>query len=142
MAIYRPRRSRWPLLVGLTTVSFVVGALAGAFVVGSQPVNLTSAAASVRDGLAGSAGLLEVAQIEYAEALSPGGGETEYQGALANLDRSRARYDAVSAALAELNPERAQRIATGFGALRSMMEQRTEASLVADAVANLREELL
>jgi hypothetical protein len=142
VAIYRPRRSRWPLLLGGAVACLVIGALIGAVVVGSRPPDLTGAATTIRETLGDSAGLLEVVQIEYNEAVAPGGGAVELQGAVDNLDRSRARYDTVAQAVAALDRARASRIDAGFTDVRSLLDTRADPSAVGGAIEQLRAELL
>ena len=142
MAIYRPRRSRWPLLLAVGVICFVLGGAVGAFVVGSRPPDLEETATTMRDGLTAAAGLLEVVEIEYAEAVSGAGGETEYQAALDNLGRSRDRYESVSNGLGALDPERAGRIVTAFTNVEGLINERADAAAVTAAVSSLRAELL
>ncbi|HUR16279.1 MAG TPA: hypothetical protein VMZ33_03245 [Candidatus Limnocylindrales bacterium] len=142
MAIYRPRRSRWPLLLAVGVICFLLGGAVGAVVVGSRSADLEETATIISDEMGASAGLLEVVEIEYTEAVAPGGGEIEYEAALDNLSRSRERYDSVANGLAVLDPDRARRIETGFARLQTMIAERAEAAAVGDGVASLREELL
>ena len=142
MAIYKPRRSHWPMTLALIVGALVIGFTAGALVVGGRPPDLTVAAESIADGLTGSAGLLEVTQIEYAEAQSSGGSDTEYQGAIDNLARARQRYDTVSGVLAAVDPARAALISRGFDELRALVEQRAGAEQVETTIVALRDELL
>ena len=48
MAIYRPRRSPWPLAAGLAVVALLVGFLAGYVIFGTRPPDLDAAAAAVQ----------------------------------------------------------------------------------------------
>jgi hypothetical protein len=122
-------------------VAFVIGLAVGIFVVGSRPPDLPAAASIIADGLRGSAQLLEVTQIEYEEAIKPGASEAEFDGSLENLDRARGRYEAISAALNEIDAPRVARINQGFDGLRGLMEERTEIAEVAAAITALRSEL-
>lgn len=142
MAIYKPRRSRWPLIAGLTILALILGFAAGAFLVGSRPPDLPAAAASIAEGLQGSAQLLEVTQIEYEEAFKPDASEAEFQGSLENLARARARYEAVASALSAVDTPRVARINEGFDSLRDLMEQRTAIDEVGAAIDELTGELV
>jgi hypothetical protein len=142
MAIYKPRRSRWPLIAGLTVLAFMVGFAVGAVVVGNRPPDLPAAATSIADGLQGSAQLLEVTQIEYEEAIKPGASEAEFQGALENLARARARYEAVAPALAAIDDARVTAVNQGFDELRNLMERRTPIDEVTPAIDDLEQRLL
>jgi hypothetical protein len=141
MAIYKPRASRWPLLLAVGAVALVIGFAAGALFAGSKPVDLAGAARTIGDDLQGSAGLLEVVEIEYREALSASGTQAEFQAALDNLDRSRERYDGVRSALVEIDPGRVSRIDGGFDSVRAALEARVEVDQVAADIEVLRGEL-
>ena len=137
MAIYKPRRSRWPLIAGLVVLAFVVGFAVGALVAGNRPADLPGAAASIADGLQGSAQLLEVTQIEYEEAITPGASDAEFQGSLENLARARQRYEAFAPALRAIDPARAARIGRGFDDVRALMQQKTAIDEVTAAIDEL-----
>lgn len=141
MAIYKPRRSRWPLIAGVTGIAFILGLAVGALVVGNRAPDLPAAAALIGDGLQGSSQLLEVTQIEYEEAIKPGASEPEFQGSLENLARARARFDAVAPALREIDAQRVAGINQGFEELRTLMEARTPIEQVTSAIEALQEQL-
>jgi hypothetical protein len=141
MAIYKPRRSRWPLIAGLVVLAFIIGFAAGALVVGNRPPDLPAAAASIAEGLQGSSQLLEVTQIEYEEAIKPGASEAEFQGSLENLARARQRYEVVAPALGVIDAARAVRIGEGFDDVRALMEQRSAINEVTAAIDSLEAEL-
>ena len=94
MAIYRPRRSPWPLAVALAIAGLLVGFLAGYVVFGTRPPDLDAAATAVEVELARARGLLEVAAIEYREGAPDGAiaSEPEYaaaEAAVANASAAR-----------------------------------------------------
>lgn len=141
MAIYRPRRARWPLVVGLAVVSFVTGLAAGAALIGSRPLDVSAAAAMIRTGLADSAGLLEVVDIEYRE-VAGGAGETALTGPLDALARSRQRYGEGAGALAAIDSARATRIEHAYTNTEALIERRAALSEVEAALTQLRQDLL
>ena len=139
--MYRPRRARWPLVAGLTIVSFVVGLAAGAVLVGSRPPDLGAAASPIRTGLAASAGRVDGVEIEYRE-VAGGAGETALTGSLDALARSRQRYAEVAGALGALDPARVTRIEQHYTDAQALIERRAGAPEVEAVVAELRQALL
>ena len=138
MAIYRPRRSRWPLLVAVALAGIVLGFGAGAVVVGTRPADLPGAARAIAAELSASAELLEVGEIEYQEAAAAAFSGTEHQAALENVSRSRAHYDTVGPALSVLDAERAARIEAGFASLQQLIESHADPAEVHVSVQELR----
>lgn len=141
MAIYRPRRARWPLVVGLTLVSLVTGLALGAALVGSRPPDLGAAASTIRSGLSDSAGLLEVVEIEYRE-VAGGSGETALTGTRDALTRSRQRYAEVAGALGAIDRARVTRIEQGYADAEALVNRRAGVSEVEAALTQLRRDLL
>jgi hypothetical protein len=122
MAIYRPPKPRWPLAVAAFAAGALIG-LALGFALGGDEFDATEAAAEIRTTLAAAGGILEVAGIEYAEAVQDGEvqAEAEYRGALDALENSRERYTEVEPALETLAPEKAAEISDAYGAIETMM---------------------
>lgn len=111
MAIYRPPKARWPLATAVGVAAALCGLLIG-LAVGSKDPDPSVAAQEVRAALSSAAGSLEVAVIEYEEAVGPEGveSEAEYDGARDALASSRARYEEVRPALDALVPSAAARL--------------------------------
>lgn len=125
MAIYRPRPSRLPFVIGALVVGLLGGLATGAALVGGRPASVEDAATRVRGSLDGAASLLEIASLEYAEAVQAGTvvNPVEYQGSLDALTQSRARYEEAQGALVTLDPPRAAAIAAAYARLETLMRQ-------------------
>ena len=120
----------------------VLGLLLGialGFVLGQEDPDATEGVRLVQQELAAAAAGLEVAGIEYTEAVDDGEvlSDAEYQGSLDALDSSRSRYEEVSEALETLAPERAAAIAAGYNDVQAAMEGTSPA----EDVASLLDEL-
>ena len=124
MAIYKPPKARWPLAVVVGVVGLLLG-LAIGFALGREDPDAAEGVRLVQQELTGAAAGLEVAGIEYEEAVEDGAvvNETEYDGALDALASSRERFEGVGDALATLSPERAESIATAFDDAEVAMEE-------------------
>ena len=140
MAIYRPRRARWPFVVAGFVVGVAVGLGIAAAALGDRPRDLDEASARIEAALTRAAGLLEVVEIEYREAVVDGQvvRETELEGARDALRRSRAEYDAVRGPLGRVAPERSAAIDAGYERLGSLVEARAPATEVAAEAEALR----
>ena len=125
MAIYRPRRSPWPLAAGLAVVALLVGFLAGYVIFGTRPPDLDAAAAAVQAELTDAGGLLEVAAIEYREGAPDGAivSEPEYAAAEAAVARASAAVESVAAPLRALAPERAAALEEGFATVTRLIDE-------------------
>jgi hypothetical protein len=143
MAIYRPRRSPWPLAVALAAVGLLVGFGIGYAVFGTRPPDLGAATALVTERLDDARGLLEVAAIEYREGAPDGSiaSQTEYDAAGQAVDRARSAYDEVAAVLRELAPERAAAIEDGFDEVEAVIAEVAQPDAVDAAIEALMEEL-
>lgn len=137
MAIYRPARARWPLAVAVGVVALIVGVLVGLALTGDDDA---TGAEEIQSALFGAAGSVEVAAIEYEEAVVGGGDVTstsEYKGARDALQSGRARYAEVRAPLQTLAPERVEELDAAFDAAEELMESEAEASEVVAALEDL-----
>ena len=143
MAIYRPRRARWPAFLAGLVAGVVIGIVSALALVGDRPTDLADAARRMQRELDGAAGLLEVARIEYRESVVDGRvlSEPEYRASQAAVTRSRARYDTVVGALAVLDPARASDAGRRYDALADLMEEPADADRIDDASAALQEVL-
>lgn len=141
MAIYSAKKSRWPLLLGVAVAGLVVGLIAGAVLFGNKPLDVVGAAQAIAAETSASAGLLEVVEIEYAEAASGDFSGTELQAALDNLARSRERFEAVREPLLKLDPPRVARIDAGFDALESLLNAHSDVATVHSAIVDLSADL-
>ena len=143
MAIYRPRRSPWPLALALAIVALLIGFGIGYAVFGTRPPDLAAATAVVNERLGDARGLLEVAAIEYREGAPDGSiaSQTEYEAAGQAVERAMTAYDEVAPALRELAPERATTIEDGFNEVQALMADVSLPDEVETAIEALAEEL-
>jgi hypothetical protein len=125
MAIYKPPKARWPLAVFAGALSLLLGIGIG-FALGQEEPDPAEGVRLVQQELAAAAAGLEVAGIEYTEAVQDGEvvSDPEYQGSLDAIGNSRTRFESVEAALATLAPELAEQIADGYEEAESAMEER------------------
>ena len=139
MAIYRPPKARWPLVTVAAVAGVACGLIAG-LAIGSKDPDPLRAAQEVRAALVSAAGSVEVAAIEYEEAVGPGGieSETEYEGARAALESSRARYGEVRSALDALAPETVELLDDLYDRCGGLVEERAPAPEVEECSADLR----
>ena len=123
MAIYKPPKARWPLALFAALVGLLIGIGVG-FVLGREDPDPAEGTRLVRQELTAAAAGLEVAGIEYEEAVDDGEvvNDTEYQGSLAALESSRDRFESVRDALATLAPEHADEIEAAYDAAATAME--------------------
>lgn len=139
MAIYKPPKARWPVAVFAGVLGLLLGIALG-LVLGQEEPDAAVGVRLVQQELAAAAAGLEVAGIEYAEAVDDGEvlSDAEYQGSLDALESSRSRYEEVSEALEALAPERAAEIAAGYNEAQAAMEGSTPAEDVASLLDDLR----
>jgi hypothetical protein len=144
MAIYRPRRSSWPAAMLFVAVGALIGFGIGFALFGSRPVDLADAAERMAAPLTEARGLVEVAGIEYREAVRDGAvvAETEFQGATGALARAEAAYQSVSGPLARVAPARAEAIDAGFAGLHDLFDSLAPPEEVDSAVDALVGELV
>lgn len=123
MAIYRPQRPRYKLVLGAALVGLVVGLVTG-LLLGRDEPDPVEAVREIRVTLTQASSSLEIVEIEYAEALDDGSGEgdPEYEGALDALARSRAHWRRARPAIDLLAPEDAATIDSRYDELRQAME--------------------
>lgn len=100
-------------------------------------------AREVRSALASSAGTLEVAGIEYSEAVEEGEivNDPEYRGALDALASSRDRFEEVRPAVVAFTPERADEIVEAFEKVEGLMTDRADEQLVEESLGSLADAL-
>lgn len=102
---------------------------------GSDPAE---AVATVRSEMADSAGLLEVAGIEYSEAVDGATViEAELSGAKDAVARSRELYDEVSEAVGLMDPEAADQIEAAYDETLALMDATADAAEVTAALEAL-----
>lgn len=125
MAIYKPPKARWPLAVFAGVLGLLLGLGLG-LLLGSEDPDPDEGVRLVQQELAAAAAGLEVAGIEYTEAVDDGEvlSDAEYQGSLDAIANSRTRFESVRDALATLAPELAEQISTGFDDAEAAMEER------------------
>src|SRR5918992_4350436 len=124
MAIYRPPKARWPLAIATAVAGLVCGLLIG-LAIGSKDPDPLEAAEEIRATLLSASGSLEVAAIEYEEAVGAEGveSEAEYEGARDALASSRAGYGEVRPALEALAPAIAESLDELYDRCATLIEQ-------------------
>ena len=139
MAIYRPPKPRWPLAIAVGIAGLVTGLGAG-MALGSSDPDPAAAASILKTNLVSAAGSLEVAAIEYTEAVSGGRvvSEAEYSGALDALRSSRSKYSAVRSALSSLFPRQVESIDSLYDEAEDLMSARADATEVATLLEDLQ----
>jgi hypothetical protein len=107
------------------------GLVIGLAVGGSDPT-MQEAGREIEAALVSAGGSLEVAGIEYEEAVSDGEvtSEAEYDGALSALDSSRARYEEVRPVLVDLFPSQVESVDDLYGEIEQLMRSRSDPSQV------------
>lgn len=139
MAIYRPTRPRWPLGVAAFVAGLALGAAAG-YAAGDKEPDPLEAARRARTSLVAAAGGLEVAAIEYEEAVQGGRvvSEPEFRGARSALMSSRMRFEEVRPALEIIAPERAAALSSSYDTISSAMRRRAQVSAIGAEIDKLR----
>ena len=135
MAIYRPPKPRWPLAVAALVAGLLIG-LALGLALGGEEFDATEAATEISGTMASAAGSLEVAAIEYAEAVENGEVQTEaeYRGSIDAVRSSKDQYAEVEPAVESIAPETASEISAAYTEVEELMsnvgdEQEVEALL-------------
>lgn len=139
MAIYRPARARWPLAVAVGVVALIVGVIAGVALSGDDGAG---DAEEIQAALFSAAGSVEVAGIEYEEAVAAGGDITsrsEYAGARDALESGRARYLEVRDSLDSLAPERVDALDEAFDEADGLMADAADSDEVGAALDRLED---
>ena len=100
MAIYRPPKARWPLAVGAGVAGLLIGLLMG-LLAGREEFDPAESGAVIKTRMISAAGSLDVAAVEYAESVAKGEvtSPAEFDGALAAVSSSRAKFSEVRPAL-------------------------------------------
>ena len=139
MAIYRPRRKRWPIAAAVGLITLAVGFGLGWGLKGTEPPDPLDALASLRATLAAAAGTLEVVDIEYRESVQDGAvvSQPEYEGARDALTRSRQRYAEARPALRELDPNLVTDADALYQDIERLIDQRAPEEEVTEATARL-----
>ena len=139
MAIYRPARARWPLAVAVGIVALIVGVLVGLALTGDDG---STGAEDIQAALFAAAGSVEVAGIEYEEAVAAGGDITsrsEYAGARDALESGRSRYQEVRDSLESLAPERVDGLDEAFDEAEGLMADAADSDEVGAALDRLED---
>lgn len=141
MAIYRPPKARWPLALAAVIGGFLFGLVTG-LLLSSDPAP-ADVASDVRAKLVEAATVLDVVPVEYEEGVEGDEivAEREYEAAGDALDRSRARYEEVEAAVEALAPERAGDLAAAYDEVARMIDEVEDPAAVEAALERLQEEL-
>ena len=138
MAIYRPPRPRYRIVLVAAAVGLVVGLVCG-LILGSGDPDPEEAVREVRVILTEASSLLEVVEVEYAEALEDGSGEgePEYEGSVDALTRSRARWTEARPALRLIAPGSAEEIDALYAELERAVEDEALPEEVNGVIADL-----
>ena len=140
MAIYKPPKARWPLAIFTGVLGLLLGMGLG-FVLGQEEPDAAEGVRLVEQELAAAAAGLEVAGIEYTEAVDDGEvvSDAEYQGSLDALGSSRTRFESVREPLAALAPDLADAIDTTYDETETAMEERAATEEVQQLLDSLSE---
>ncbi len=143
MAIYRPSRPRYRVVLIAAAAGLVTGFVAG-WIVGDEDPDPATAVREVRVSLTEAASLLEVVEVEYEEALGDGSGEgdPEYEGARDALTRSRSRWGDARAAVEVLTPEAAAEVDRQYDELEQAVEREALPEEVNAMIGDLSEALV
>ena len=138
MAIYRPPKARWPVALAAALGGLLVGLLVGAVALSDDP-DPRDAVVEIQSTLVSAAGSLEVAGIEYDEAVegTEVAQDAEYDGALAAIESSRARYGEVRGALDVLAPAYAEGVDSLYAECRELMDAPAEVTAVLECLDHL-----
>jgi hypothetical protein len=141
MAIYKPPKARWPLAMFVGLAALLVGIGIG-LLLGNEEPNAAEGVRLVQQELTSAAAGLEVAGIEYEEAVDDGEvvNDTEYQGALDALESSRRRFESVQRPLATLASSLAEEIEAAYDDAQGAMESKAateEVQGILDGLAEL-----
>lgn len=138
MAIYRPSKPRYRLVLGALATG-LVGGLVGGLIVGGDEADPIEAVREIRVTLTEASSLLEIVEIEYSEALEDGtgAGDPEYEGARDALARSRSHWQRARPALDLLAPDDVDDIDAGYEEL----EQAVADEALAEEVNELTDDL-
>ncbi len=100
MAIYRPPKARWPLTLAAAVAGLLIGLLMG-LLAGREEFDPAESGEVINATLSSAAGSLDVAAVEYAESVAEGEvtNQAEFDGALAAVSSSRAKFSEVRPAL-------------------------------------------
>ena len=142
MAIYRPQKPRYRLVLGAAVVGLLVGLVAGLILGGDDP-DPVDAVREIRVTLTEASSLLEIVEIEYAEALEDGSGagDPEYEGALDAFARSRSHWRRARPAIDLLASDDAATIDARYEDLETAMEAEALPEEVNELTAELSDML-
>ena len=138
MAIYRPPRPRWPAIAAAAVIGLLLGVALG-WALGRGGSDPVEALAEVRTGLSSASDLLEVAELEYSEAVVDGAvvKEAELSGARGAVERSRERYEEISEAAVLIDPVAAASIDEAYTEILALMDAPADAPEVSAALEEL-----
>lgn len=141
MAIYRPPKPRWRAVAMGIAIGVLLGGSVGFALGRPNEPDLAEAVGAIRGTLARAAGSIEVAAIEYEEALEDGEvvARSEYEGALAAVSSAQDSYREVRAALLQLVPAKATAIDEAFDRLVDAMRGMADPEEIARVASELEE---
>ena len=127
------------MAVAVGVVALIVGVLVGLALTGDDD---STGAEDIQATLFAAAGSVEVAGIEYEEAVAAGGdirSRSEYAGARDALDSGRERYLEVRNSLDSLAPERVDALDEAFHEAEELMADAADSDEVGAALGRLEE---
>lgn len=129
MTISRPAPRRWPIAVAAAVLGAIVGLLIGLALGGDDSSDPADAWRETSSKLTQAASLLEVATVEYKEAVRNGKvvRPPEYRGARGAVARSRELYFEARGALGLLDTALVARIDDAYGGLAAALAERAPA---------------
>ena len=138
MAIYRPTRPRYKVILATGALGLAIGLVAGLALGGEDP-DPVETARDVRVSLSEAASVLEIVEIEYSEAWTAQGdvGGQEFEGAQDALARSEALWGEARGTLSVLAPDRAAEIDDHYDRLEEEVASGAEPKEVATAIDRL-----
>ena len=143
MTISMPARRRWPLAVAAAVLGLAVGLVIGlAIAAGGEDTDPAEAVRDARATADRAASILDVAPVEYGQAVQGGAASQEgLRGAEGVVERSRSVYLEVRPVISLVDPEAATVIDHAYPRLLSAIRARRAASEVNRATATLQRQL-
>jgi hypothetical protein len=139
VAIYRPQRSRRRVAILTALVGLTVGLVAGLAIGSRNEPDPVETMKELRASLTQAATVLEIAEVEYGEAVSGTDvtNDSEYQGARDALRRSRSLFGSAAPALEIVDERGVAEMENGYERLQTLMSAPAESQEVSRAIGEL-----